>query len=157
MSFKAVLSLEEKDFEVLECISEMEQVIDAKGKAVSAVRAGDLRLVLHGTGEETLPGWALNKDKKYNGSITFQRMDQQSKFRQISFENGYVTWFAESFMAADVNENYDDALVFEDGFDEQMYNMVKKAHKAFGADYLMICKISAQKITIDEVSHDNRW
>lgn len=157
MSFKAVLSLEDKEYEVLECISEMEQIIDQRGKAVSAVRGGDLRLVLQGTGEETIPAWALNKDKKYSGSVTFLRMDGQSKFRQLKFENGYLTWFAESFMAGEVDENYDDALVFETDFDEQMYKMVKKAHRVFGSDYLMICKISAQKVTIDEVEHDNRW
>lgn len=158
MSFRATLSLDGKTFDILECVSDMEQQIDKKGKAISSVRGGDIRLVLRGSEEETIPSWASDKNKKQNGTITYYKMDVlDAKFREISFEDGYITWFAESFVQADSDENFADAMVFQDDFDEEIFNMVQRVHKQFGSSYLMLCKISAKKISIDEVKHDNAW
>jgi hypothetical protein len=158
MSFKATINIDNKEFDVLACISEMGQNINETGKATSSVRGGDLRLTLRGEGDDdTFQAWALDKEKKYSGSITFFKLDGAAKFREIKFDGGYITWFAESFMPGEDDENYEDAIVFQDDFDEEMFEMVKKAHEEFGSDYLMLCKISAQKISIDDVEHDNHW
>jgi hypothetical protein len=158
MSFKATITLDNKEFDVLACVSEMGQGINQAGKATSSVRGGDLRLTLRGEGDDdTLPAWALDKNKEYAGTITFFKFDGIAKFREIKFEGGYITWFAESFMPVYDDENYDDAIVYQDKLDEDMFNMAKKAHKESGSDYLMLCKISAQKISIDSVEHDNHW
>jgi hypothetical protein len=158
MSFRATITVDEKTFEVLECVSDMEQAIDMKGKAISSVRGGDIRLVLRGTDEETIPAWASDKNKKLDGTITYYKIDvMEGKFREIKFEDGYITWFAESFMMADSDENFADAMLFQDDFDEEIFNMVQRVHKQFGASYLILCKVSAKKISIDDVKHDNAW
>jgi hypothetical protein len=157
MSFKATLTIENKDFDVLECISEVEQKIDARGRAISNIKGGDIRLVLRASADDTIPAWALDPEKKYGGTITFFKMDMESKFREIEFGNGYVTWFAEAFMSRQGDENFNEAMVFQDDLDREMFAMLKKAQAQFGTDYLMLCKITAEKIKIDDVKHDNHW
>jgi hypothetical protein len=157
MSFKATLKVENTEFEVLKCVSDMEQDIDATGRVRSAVKGGNLRLVLRGNNEETLTSWALKKTTKYGGTITFMKMDGLSKFREIKFEDAYITWFAESFRFGGDEENFENVMQFSDDVEKEMFHMVTSAHEQFKSDYLVVCKLSALRITIDGVEHDNVW
>jgi hypothetical protein len=158
MSFLATLTVDGKDFNLLECISELEQKIDAKGLAISSVRGGNIRIVIDGTDDDTLPAWASDRTKKQDGTITFYKWDSQSKFKEIEFKDGYVTWFAESFIADDEYDlNFTEAMVYQEEGDEEIYEMVKRAHESFKSSYLIMAKISSRQITVDGVEHNKGW
>lgn len=157
MSFKATLKIENSEFEVLKCVSDIAQSIDTVGRVKAAVKGGDLRLVLRGTNDETLSSWALKKTTKYGGTITFMKMDGLSKFREIKFEDAYITWFAESFRFGGDSENFEDVMQFSNDLEKEMFEMVNLAHEQFKSDYLIVCRLTALKVTIDGVEHDNVW
>lgn len=157
MSFKATLMVEGEEFEVLKCVSDIQQQIDSTGRVRAAVRGGDLRLVLRGSKAETLAAWALKKESKNSGKITFLKMDGLSTFREIKFEGAYITWFAESYRFGGDRENFENVMEFPDKIEKEMFDLVDSAHEQFKSDYLVVCKLTALKITIDGVEHDNVW
>src|SRR4051812_6274337 len=104
MSFIATLEIEDKKFDVLECISEVNQEIDRKGKTISVVKGGNIRLVILGSDDELIPVWASDKTKKHDGKITMMGLDMESKYKEIEFKDAYVTWYAESYSTDHVND-----------------------------------------------------
>jgi hypothetical protein len=158
MSFLATLTVDGKTFNLLECSSELEQKIDAKGRAISSVRGGNIRFVLDGSDDDTIPAWASDRTKKQDGTITFYKWDMQAKFKEIEFKDGYITWFAESFFIDnDEDMNFTESVVLQDNFDKDIFEMVQRAHEVFKSSYMIAARISSRSISVDGVEHANGW
>jgi hypothetical protein len=65
--------------------------------------------------------------KKTSGSIAFMRIDQDSKLKELKFEDGYLVSFVDCFDA--------------EGSQPMMTSLA----------------ISARKISVGEASHDVKW
>lgn len=156
MAFKATLTIEDKPFHMLEFWSHLKQKTNEKGKPVSDVYGGILEFVLVGTNDDTIPMWAADKTKTHDGTIVLYQWSQTEKFREISFKKAYVTFFAESYKV-DIDNDFDEWFNFIDLDDNRLSKMTQRIHKEFSMSYLFTVGISAEKITIDGIDHDNRW
>jgi len=156
MSYKATLTIDNKTFHLLECISAARQKTDAKGKPVSGIRAGEIQFVVLGTEDDLIPSWATDKKKKYDGTIAMYQWDQQTKFREISFKNAYVVFFSESFVM-DPQQDVMKLRHFANDFQEAMMQTIHRMHEQFGSSYIFLVRISAEKITVDGIEHNNAW
>jgi hypothetical protein len=157
MSFKADLSINGKTFEVLEFSSRLEQKYDNKGKPSSGVKGGLLTVIISGTAEDTFSGWVTDPTKTNDGTITLYRIDQNSKFKEYKFSGAYITKLCESFIADDDIDVQERAVQFKDDAVEGIFEKVLSFHRRTQMSYVMYCEISAGKVTIDGVDHDNKW
>src|SRR5262245_12557434 len=98
MSFKATLTIEDKTFYLLECVSTLRQKTDAKGRPVSEVMGGSIQFAVLGTDNDLLTVWATDKKKRHDGVIAMYQWQHQAKFKEISFKNAFVVSFSESYM-----------------------------------------------------------
>jgi len=158
MAYKATLTIEDKTYQLLECGSRIEQQVDNRGRPKSEVRGGSIIFIVSAVADDDLlPTWATDKKKKHDGKITMYQWDQDTKFKEISFKNAFVTFFSESFMIDPGNEFLADWLTFVDTTRQYMYTTVRKAHEQFRSGYLYMLSISAEQMTIDGIEHNNRW
>lgn len=158
MSFKANLQVDGKDFELLECVCELSQKHDSSGRPASGVNAGFIRFIIEGTDDDTFGSWIADPTKKKDGKITLFRIDQDSKFKEIEFTGGYLFVLSESFVIdGDLGMFDDDDPVFTDAAQHIVYRDVIRYQFRSRMSHVMLGKISAEKIKIDGVEHNNRW
>jgi hypothetical protein len=157
MSFKADLDLNGKTFEVLEFKSQLEQKYDQKGKPTSGVKGGSFYLIIAGTPEDTFAAWITDPTKKNDGTITMYRIDQNSKFKEYKFTGAYITRLIESFIIDDDINLQGRALHSTIPAVQEVYEKVLSFQQRTQMSYIMYCEISAEKVTIDGVDHDNKW
>lgn len=156
MAFKAILTIEDKTFSLLECWSYLKQKTDRKGKPMSDVHGGWLEFVLVGSNDDTIPMWAADKTKTYDGTIALYQWNPDEKFREIAFEKAYVVFFSESFKPDSDNDAFE-WMNFLDLYEDRLSKMTQRIHKDFGMSYLFTVAISAAKISINGIHHDNKW
>jgi len=157
MSFRADLSINGKTYEVLEFSSHLEQKYDNKGKPGSGVKGGQLIIIIAGTADDTFSSWAADPTKKNDGTVTLYRIDQNSKFKEYKFSGAYITKLCESFIVDNDINSQDRAIRFKSEEVEHVYEKVMGFHQRTQMSYVMYCEISAGKVTIDGVDHDNKW
>ena len=102
-SFKAIFKLDGNEYDVMSFSYSFGQSTDNKGRPASDIKAGLINLTLTVPGDSslgaTLMHWMLDAYGAKNGSIDFKRIDQDSTFRTISFEEAYCVSLTESFNA----------------------------------------------------------
>ncbi len=158
MSFKCTLQVADKTFEVLECNVWLNQKFDKNGRPASGVQGGNIILLLEGSDDDTLGTWMADPTKKQDGVITFFRIDQDSKSKELEFKGGYAITLIESFIADDDVSMIPELEIATD--DEQgraKYSRILNFHRRTNNSYVIYFQISAQKIKVDGVEHDNRW
>lgn len=158
MSFKATLTIEGKSFDILECTSLLRQKHNAKGNPASGVTAGILHIILEGTADDTFAKWITDPTARKDGTIVYFRTDQDSKFKEIKFKSAYLIRLTEStIIPEDVRPDH---LAVGDAItpaQREKFNEIMTFHARTSMSYIMYCYISAEKITIDGVDHDNQW
>ncbi len=97
MSFKAKLSVAGVDYDVVSCSYGLNQAVDGSGRPTSEVKAHDIMLVVVSSGDNSLMEWACDSYGKKDGSIIFNKTDQEQKLKQLDFKDGYITSYSESF------------------------------------------------------------
>ena len=127
MSFKAYLNLDGKDYRVLKCDYEFTQKVDAIGKPSSINYGGRIDLTVESTDSDVLPTWMLDNFERKAGTITYKKVDNDAKLKEIKFEDGYCVKYKENF----------------DAYNEETMT------ETF--------TISARKITIGNAIHENEW
>ncbi len=152
MSFKATLDIEDKTFELIYCASQLEQKTDGLGRPASGVRGGSIWLAIKGTSDDTFSAWASDPAKQQDGSITFFRFDQDAKFKKIEFKNAYLTDLVESFIAEEEFSREESRSM-----DDAHARLIRQIQQRTKISYIILCNISAEKIKIDGVEHDNKW
>jgi len=126
-SFAAKFTVNGSDFEVISCSFSFGQATDEKGRPASAVHGGQISLMISAPEDAALLGWMIDPYKKTNGSITFNKIDQDSKMKELKFEDGYLVSYSESFHA------------------ESSHPMTASL------------SISARKITVGDATHETMW
>jgi hypothetical protein len=85
-------------YELFHCDYEFYQELDAKGKANSEVRGGQIRVVLDTLPTEELIVWALSRDKRHSGEIGLCGTNaSDGVVEKLKFENGLCTTLNLSF------------------------------------------------------------
>jgi len=157
MASAVTLDLDGKSFDVLKCLCKCEQKFDQHGGPASGVAGGNLSLLLAGTAEDDFATWICDPLQTKDGTITF--FIDGSSFKKIEFKNAFMIKMHESFHAEGVpNLNRWDRFTEFDNISENfIYEEVLDYHQRSGMSYMMQCSISAEKISIDGVDHDNHW
>jgi hypothetical protein len=157
MASSVTLELEDKSFEVLKCLCKCDQKFDQNGSPASGVSGGSISLLLAGTGEDDFASWIVDPTQTKSGTITF--FIDGSSFKKIEFQNAFIVKLHESFYSegrAILNRS-DRYTVFHDVNENFIYEQVLDYQQRSGINYMIQCSISAGKISIDGVDHDNNW
>ena len=160
MSFKATISVGGKTFDLIYCDSQLEQEFDSNNRPISGVVGGRIRVILDGTDDDTFGSWACDPTKKQDGTITFYRINQNSKFKEIEFKGAYLMHLVESFI---VDDDIEDVFRTEEYYyahNEELrksYELVRAIQRKTGTSYVIFCQLSAEKVKIDGLEHDNKW
>ena len=132
-SFSAELSIDGKTFPVLTVSYGLYQLTDDTGKPSSGVRTHLIQLRLAGSDDETLTNWAVDAQKRLDGKITFFQIDEQSKFKELAFEQAYCVQYAERVAPADT------------------------ADQVLPGSFIIEIGISPAVLKIGGTKHDNQW
>jgi len=97
MSFKAKMTVSGTDYSVVSCTYGLAQSIDGSGRPTSEVKSSDINVVVESSEDNSLMEWACDSYGKKDGSIVFNKIDQDQKMKQLDFTDGYITGYQESF------------------------------------------------------------
>ena len=112
---------------MLSCNYSFGQSTDEKGRPASNVQGGNIFVQITANDQDTLMGWMVDPYKKSNGSIKFMRIDQDSTFKEVQFEDGYCVGYSESFSSTN------------------------------SSAMTLSLNISARKITVGGATHESTW
>lgn len=166
MSFQATLTVEGKNFNVLQCNHIMSQKAE-KGKPTSGVRGGTIILVLDGTDEDVLGNWATGATVKKDGEIVFERIDQQSTLQKLEFQEAFATLYFEFMSSKYINAE----AVFESIANTQAMDLTNENEFIYRVitntktilrfaertriSNCILLRLSAAKIKLDGIEHKN--
>lgn len=97
MSFKAKFTVDGKDYRVFHCSYSLQQDVDKTGRPSSEVRGGTIQLEVESTEDAGLAAWMMDAFKHKDGKITFFKRDSEQKMKEVSFKNGYIVNYSETF------------------------------------------------------------
>jgi hypothetical protein len=97
MSFKAKMTVDGTDYNVMSLSYGLSQSVDSSGRPTSEVKSTDISVLVESSEDNSLMEWAVDSYGKKNGSIVFNKIDQDQKMKQLDFTDGYVTSYQESF------------------------------------------------------------
>lgn len=100
MSFKGVLSLDEKLFNILRMDISFVQRVDSTGRPMANPEGGQISLTLESSEDSMifLP-WMLSPTAVKSGVIRFTKRDNASSLKTIEFTDAYCINYQESFIA----------------------------------------------------------
>ena len=90
MSFRANLSFEGKEFDVIQCDYSIEREVDSKGRPSSNLYGGKINIMVESTDDITLIDKMASQFKPNTGTITFKKDDEDAKMKELKWENGYI-------------------------------------------------------------------
>ena len=97
MSFKGEFKVAGTTYSIIQGSIPLKQKYNQKGTPSSGVHSGKIKLILEGTNDGTLGNWMSDPTKKQDGKLIFYRTDQDSTFKVIEFEGGYIIDLIEHF------------------------------------------------------------
>jgi hypothetical protein len=130
MSFKATLKIGGDKFDVLSCSFGFSQGTDAKGLPATGVSSSSVSLAVESaeaSQDEKLLALMIDSRKVFDASITMERINDDSTYKEIKLERCYMIGYSEGFTAQ--------------ASDHNTINVT----------------ITFQKMTIGNVTHDNEW
>lgn len=136
--FRVELALEDQTYGVITCEYVLSQKTDETGRPTGMVRSGLIQVLLVGGEDELLASWATDSNKQLDGTLTFYFIQEESVFKEVKFEGGYCVTYREYFLP--------------------MGNGVTSIRPPTGlASYCTEIAVSAAKLTVDGMAHDNGW
>ncbi|MFD0862844.1 type VI secretion system tube protein TssD [Sungkyunkwania multivorans] len=103
MSFKAVLKVGGKDYNVLACNYGLHQETDATGRPSSITRGGKITIEVESTNDTGLSDWMFNNFELRSGSIVFLKRDTEATSKELKFTDAYAVKYVENFDATGKN------------------------------------------------------
>jgi hypothetical protein len=97
MSFKAKISIDGTDYNVLHCNFSLHQEVDATGRPSSITRGGNISVVIESTDSTALFEWMCDNYMRKDGTITFNKRDEDAKLKELKFTEAYLVAYEESF------------------------------------------------------------
>ena len=101
MSFKAKLSVNGKEYNVLNCSYDLFQETDATGRPSSVTRGGRLKVTVESTDDTSLAEWMFNNFERRDGSVRFLKRDNEATAKELKFTEGYMVKYIENFDSTD--------------------------------------------------------
>jgi len=95
MAFRSTLNLGGKEYDVLDCNYSLRRDVDSKGRPSSNIYGGRITVRVESTEDTTILETMVNQFKPFNGSIIFKKGDEESKMKELTFENAYIIEFSE--------------------------------------------------------------
>ncbi len=97
-SFRAVLELAGKQINVLFSDIEFSRKTDTKGKPVTNIFGGRIKVTIESTEDTSIIESMLNNQfKSVDGNILYKKTEEDSKLKQIIFSNAYIVYYREVF------------------------------------------------------------
>ena len=128
MSFRGTFSGLGGDQDVRYVHYELSRDTDSKGRPASGVYGGRITLEVESTESTDIIEAMVNSQfKPFEGSVTFKKLEEDAKMKELTFANAYIVFFSETL---DVNGELPMRIRFT---------------------------ISAEEITIGNATHENRW
>jgi hypothetical protein len=97
MSFKATFNDGGSDWIVLQCAFSLHQDVDTTGRPSSVTRGGNIIVTVESTDDTSLFEWMCDSYLKKDGTITFNKRDEDSKMKELNFIEAYMIGYEESF------------------------------------------------------------
>jgi hypothetical protein len=97
MSFKAKFTVDGTDYNVLHCSFAMHQEVDATGRPSSITRGGTISVVVESTDSTALYEWMCDSYMRKDGTITFNKRDEDAKLKELKFTEAYMISYEEAF------------------------------------------------------------
>jgi hypothetical protein len=95
MAFKATLSIDGKEFDVQKCSYQLRRDVDSKGRPSSDIYGGTVDVTVESTEDTSIIESMVNQFKPGSGSIVFNKGNEESKMKELIWENGYIIDFKE--------------------------------------------------------------
>jgi hypothetical protein len=95
MAFKATLSIDGKEFDVQKCSYQLRRDVDAKGRPSSDIYGGTVDVTIESTEDTSIIEAMVNQFKPGSGSVIFNKGNEESKMKELIWENGYIVDFKE--------------------------------------------------------------
>ena len=95
MAFKATLTMGGKEFDVQRCNYRLQRDVDSKGRPASDIYGGTIDITVESTEDTSIIEAMVNQFKPGSGNIVFKRGDEESKMKELIWENGYIVRFEE--------------------------------------------------------------
>lgn len=95
MSFRATLSLEGKEYDVLKCKYSVKREVDSKGRPSSNLYGGRISIEVESTDDISVIEKMAMQFKPISGNVAFKKDDEDSKMKELSFKNAYIVDFNE--------------------------------------------------------------
>lgn len=97
MSFKCVMEINSKKFNVLHVHYNLYQETDATGRPSSVVRGGKIEVTVESTGETTLYELMIEDFTTKEGKITYMKRESDAKLKELEFKDAYVVAYGENY------------------------------------------------------------
>lgn len=97
MSFKAEFEVAGAKYRVLHCSYSLQQDIDPTGRPSSGVKGGTIQLEVESTDKTALTEWMVDPFKHQDGKVTFYKRDSNQKSKELTFKEGYLVSYTETF------------------------------------------------------------
>jgi len=103
MSFKAILEVAGKKYNILNVNYGLFQETDATGRPSTITRGGKIDVTVEGTGSTKLFEWMTNSFERKDGKIVFFKRDSEATLKELKFTEAYLVKHKEKFES--VGEN----------------------------------------------------
>lgn len=97
MSFKAILKVAGKNYNVLNVNYGLFQETDATGRPSTITRGGKIDVTVESTGETDLFEWMTNSFERKDGSVVFYKRDNDATLKELKFNEAYLVKHKEKF------------------------------------------------------------
>jgi len=95
MSFRASLKFEGKEYDIIKCDYSIEREVDHKGRPSSNLYGGRIHIMIESTDDNSIIEKLATQFRPNTGTITFKKDDEDSKMKELTWENGYIVEFEE--------------------------------------------------------------
>ena len=103
MSFKSILKVAGKNYNVLSINYGLFQETDATGRPSTITRGGKIDITVESTGETDLFEWMTNSFERKDGSVRFVKRDSDATLKELKFKEAYIVKYNENFDASGDN------------------------------------------------------
>lgn len=97
MSFKSILKVAGKNYNVLSVNYGLFQETDATGRPSTITRGGKIDITVESTGETDLFEWMTNSFERKDGSVVFYKRDTEATLKELKFSEAYLVKHKEKF------------------------------------------------------------
>ena len=90
MAFRANLSYEGEEFDVIKCNFTLERDVDSKGRPSSNLYGARINVTVESTSKVSLFEKMASQFKPGSGTIAFKKDDEDATMKELKWENGYI-------------------------------------------------------------------